>query len=239
MNRRPPLRLPQGSRRATLAARAAERLRESILRGEVDTDRPLREEELSKRLGISRIPVREALRQLEGEGFVEIRPRRGAVVASLSTAEIGEIAEICRLLESRALELAVPGMTRETWEVADEQVRRMDELDDPVEWARSNWSFHATLYRPAGRPRMLEIVGNLRANAERYMYVLLTERATRRRLNKEHRRILDACRCGSGKRAGRLLDAHLSGGKDTVVGVLQRAKSGGRPRATRRDGRAR
>ena len=107
-------------RKGNLADRAATRLKDGILRGQYPMGEPLRELELCTALGISRIPLREALHRLEGEGLVEIRPNRGAVVARLTEAEIIEIAEICRLVEGNLLVHAVPGVGREALEKAVE-----------------------------------------------------------------------------------------------------------------------
>jgi DNA-binding GntR family transcriptional regulator len=219
-------RRPQGlskiPRRGTLASQAADQIRDAIIRGELSEDRPLREEDLCRRLGISRIPLREALRQLEGQGFVEIRPRRGAIVAKLSRTDVIEIAGMCRALERHALEIALPRMTPAVLARAEELVEELDRLDDPVEWARANWDFHATLYEPAQRPRLIECVKHLRGNAERYMYMLITDRSRRHVLNQEHRAIVGACRRRNTKRAVQLLDAHLEGGKEKVLGLLDR-----------------
>ena len=221
-SRRPPAGLSKIPPRETLASQAADQLRDAIVRGELSTERPLREEELCHKLGISRIPLREALRQLEGEGFIEIRPRRGAVVAALSTDDVMELADMCRVLERRAIELAVPKMTRDVLDHCATLVAELDRVDDPFEWARLNWDFHAALYEPARRPRLVATAAHARANAERYLHVLLADRARRRRLNEEHRRILAACRGGNVKRASQLLDAHLYGGLENVVRIIEK-----------------
>ncbi len=215
--RRTPLRV---SKNRTLAAQVARRLREGIGRGDFPTGAPLREARISAQFGVSRVPVREALHQLEGEGFVVNRPRRGAVVAPLSKAEVIEIAEMCRLLEAHALRLAVPHMTRGILKRARAIVERLDRVDDLYQWARLNWEFHATLYQPAERPLLVELVGRLRTNGERYLYMLLADREHRLALNREHRSILAACRRGTAPRAARLLDAHLQGGKEKVLHLI-------------------
>jgi DNA-binding GntR family transcriptional regulator len=212
----------RGPRAGTKAARATERLRQAILRGDLDSRRPLREVELSRRLGVSRVPVREALHQLEGEGLVEIRPHRGARVTRLSEAELTEIAEICRLLEAHVLRLAVPHLTPQGLRRAGEIIGRLDGISDPVEWSRLNWELHRTLYQPAERPRLIGLVAGLRANAERYLYLLLKDRQRRLELNQEHRSILAACRARRARRAGELLDRHLQGGKERVLHLLAR-----------------
>src|SRR5262245_38529719 len=124
LSRKPPRR----PRRGNLAIQAADRLRTAILRGKYGDEHPLREVELCRELGISRIPLREALHRLEGEGLVEIRPNRGAAVASLSPAELAEIAELCRMIEGHLLRHSIPGLKRELLDRAGTLLELMDEV---------------------------------------------------------------------------------------------------------------
>ena len=216
-SRRKPARKP---RRGNLAAAAAARLRTAIVRGEYAAQEPLREIELSRRLGISRIPLREALHRLVGEGLVELRPNRSAVVASMTEAEIGQIAEVCRLIETHLIRTAMPDLDASLLAKAAALVERMDETDDVVDWFHLNWAFHSTLYVPAERPLLVELVASLRARADRYIYILAKDRKRRDLLNQEHRRILAACKKRQAERAARLLDDHLEGGKVVVARLL-------------------
>src|SRR3982751_2703327 len=99
--------------RQTTASMAVEALRERILRGDYPEGEPLRQDALAEELGVSRIPVREALRQLEAEGLVTFSPHRGAVVSSLSLDEIDELFELRAAIESDLLRRAIPKMTKE------------------------------------------------------------------------------------------------------------------------------
>lgn len=207
-------------RRGNLATLAADRLREAILRGEHAVGQPLRELELCRALGLSRVPLREALHRLEAEGLVVIRPNRGAVVAGISPAEVLEIGEICRLLEGHVLVTALPAMTVEILDRAEACLDELDGIDDPSEWSRMNWRFHTTLYGVAQRPLQLELLNGLRARAERAMLILVNDAERRKRLNAEHRKIVASLRNGRGKRAVELLDAHLRGGKDVALRLL-------------------
>jgi len=196
-------------------------LRERILSGHLRAGDPLPEEELSRGLGISRIPLREALRRLQAEGLVTLRPRRGAVVASIDPSEVTEIAEACRLLECHALRLAHAGIDAALLERAEELVERLDRITDPAEWSQVNWSLHTTLYAPAGRPFQLRLLDSLRIRAERAMLVLVADAERRRRLNLEHREILKALRRRQRARSIELLDAHLAGGGDEALRLLE------------------
>jgi DNA-binding GntR family transcriptional regulator len=208
-------------RRGNLAVQVADQLRDAILRGDYAIGQPLRELELCRRFGVSRIPLREALHRLEGEGHVIIRPNRGASVAELAQSAVREIAEACRLLVAHVLRLAVPALRPEVLERAAACLDELDELDDPHEWSRVNWRFHTTLYSAADRPLLVELLGSLRARVERAMLILVAEKKRRAVLNLEHRAILACARAGSAAKAARLLDAHLKGGRDEVLRLIE------------------
>jgi len=203
-----------------MGALAADRLRTAILRGEYAIGQPLREIDLCAALGVSRIPVREALHQLAGEGLVEIRPNRGASITSPSKDELREIAEVCRMLEAHLLRLAVPSLNPDALARAEACLEALDEIDDPLEWARVNWTFHIHLYEAADRPLTIELLTGLRARAERAMLILVSDKKRRAVLNREHRAILACVRAKRAAKAAAMLDAHLLGGKNEVLRLL-------------------
>jgi DNA-binding GntR family transcriptional regulator len=203
-----------------MAALAADRLRTAILRGEYAIGQPLREIDLCAALGVSRIPVREALHQLVGEGLVEIRPNRGASVTRPSKDGLLEIAEVCRMLEAHLLRLAVPSLKPDALTRAEACLEALDEIDDPLEWARVNWRFHILLYEAAGRPLIIELLTGLRARAERAMLILVGDKERRSVLNREHRAILACVRDRRAAKAASMLDAHLLGGKNEALRLL-------------------
>ncbi|HEX6886078.1 MAG TPA: GntR family transcriptional regulator [Planctomycetota bacterium] len=207
-------------RKGNLAAETAEQLRAAILGGEFHPGQSLRELDLCRRLKVSRVPLREALQKLAGERLVVIRPNRGAEVARVSEVELLEIAEACRLLEGHLLALAAPSLAVRELDECGELLERLDEEDDTRAWTRLNWEFHLKLYGPAGRPFLLEWVGGLRARAELATLILVADKHRRLELNREHRGIVEALRRSRGAEAVRLLEAHLSGAKDTVLRVL-------------------
>src|SRR5947209_10797712 len=106
--------------RQTIASMTVEALRERILRGDLPEGEPLRQDALADELGVSRIPVREALRQLEAEGLVTFSPHRGAVVSSLSLEEISELFELRAEIECDLVCRAIPNMTKEQLDRATE-----------------------------------------------------------------------------------------------------------------------
>src|SRR5215208_5109877 len=138
--------------RQTIASMTVVALRERILRGDYPEGEPLRQDALADELGVSRIPVREALRQLESEGLVVFNPHRGAVVSSLSLDEIAELFELRAEIECDLVRRAIPLITEQQLERATEV---LDEFEaalaagEASRWGQLNWHFHAALYAPA------------------------------------------------------------------------------------------
>lgn len=198
-------------------------LRERIMRGAYEGGQPLRQDELAAQFGVSRIPVREALRQLEAEGLVSYATNRGAVVSSLSLADALEMLDIRIALEGRAIRLAVPNMT-------DGDVARIKALVDaygkarkPADTARINRDLHIALYEPCDRPRLLALVRDNLDNSSRFTRVRVSMATGRERPHREHLGILQACRAGEAERAGTLLEAHLAYSQKALVAAVKRA----------------
>src|SRR6266702_3519294 len=118
-----------------------EALRRAISAGEMAPGFQLRQDELAERFGTSRIPVREALRQLEAEGFVTFMPNRGAVVSDLSIDEVVELLEIRIALECHALRLSIPARGEIDLDDANKILRSYDNEPDPENWGAFNWRF--------------------------------------------------------------------------------------------------
>lgn len=197
-------------------------LRGAILGGALVGGEPLRQEELAERFGVSRIPVREALRQLEGEGLVAFYPHRGAVVTSLSPLEVEEITEIRVALEPLALRRAIPLMRDEDLERAREILDRIDlEEDLRATWGELNWRFHETLFAPAGRPRLSALIRSQHTACERYIRFHLSL-ADYDKPQREHRELLELCRRGEASSAEALITRHI---QDISVLLLQHLKA--------------
>lgn len=197
-------------------------LRGAILGGALVGGEPLRQEELAERFGVSRIPVREALRQLEGEGLVAFYPHRGAVVTSLSPFEVEEITEIRVALEPLALRRAIPLMRDEDLERAREILDRIDlEEDLRATWGELNWRFHEALFAPAGRPRLSALIRSQHTAFERYIRFHLSL-ADYDKPQREHHELLELCRRGEASSAEALITRHI---QDISVLLLQHLKA--------------
>lgn len=172
--------------------RAAAELRTAIIGGELEPGSQLRQDRIARSLGLSHIPVREALRRLEAEGLVKIKPMCGATVVELSAREIEELNEMRVALESLALRLAAPKIGPAELRRAGQILKRMDRMSP--QWGELNLEFHRTLYDPADRPRLLAQIEGLHRSVERY--VIHTRKAAKghKGTQREHRRLLELLR---------------------------------------------
>lgn len=206
--------------RQTLTGQVLEALRDKILSGEYAEDEALRQDAIAADLGVSRIPVREALRQLEAEGLVAFNPHRGAVVSSLSLPEIEELFELRGLVESTLIVDAIPRLTEEDLSRADAILDAYEaafEERDVETWGALNWRFHATLLSAADRPLTLGILRNLHNQSDRYTRMQLALTHGEIRATGEHRAIAAAARARETEQASALLREHIvSAGRELI-----------------------
>jgi DNA-binding GntR family transcriptional regulator len=197
----------------TMALAAAAELRRRILSGEYPEGFQLKQDALAEDLGMSRIPIREALVQLESEGFVRILPHRGALVSELSAGEIAELFELRALLEPRLLRLSAPRLTAEDYAELERINAEYDAemaARQPGRWGELNTRLHLRLLGRAGQPRTLAIVTALLQNTDRYTRVQLSLTGSNRaRAQKEHAALVRLCRAGDVGGACRLLTEHI------------------------------
>jgi DNA-binding GntR family transcriptional regulator len=161
-----------------------------------------------------RIPVREALFQLEAEGLVRIHPHRGAMVAPLSPADAAEALELRAALEPRLLALSAPLLTEPDFHRAHgilEDYAAALRDGDTARWGTLNTELHLLLYGRANRPRALGLVGSLLAECDRYTRLQLsTDPAELERADREHREMVRLCRNGHVSAACALLVDHIN-----------------------------
>ena len=196
-------------------------LRAQILKGELKSGQPLRQDELAARFGVSKIPVREALVQLKAEGLVNLHPNRGAVVSELSAAEADEIYVMRMALEAAALRRAIPQLTVAQLQQAAAVLDELDREADPARWGELNWAFHAVLYAPAAMPRLLGTIHTLHVNVARYLILYLAHMDYQHVSQREHRAILEACRFGKTEQALALLETHLQTAAQHMTAFLK------------------
>jgi DNA-binding GntR family transcriptional regulator len=211
--------------RKTVAEAVADTLRMKILSGELKEGEQLRQEVLAADLGVSRIPLREAFRLLEGEGLITIAPHRGAVVAVRSPEEIGELFDLRVLLEPDLLRHAIPKLTERDLREADTILTgyRKALLQRDVEaWGRLNTQFHLALYRPAQRPRSLALVRSLLDQTDGYTRMQLLLTGGQPRAQREHTELLELCRARKSAAAAALVEEHVREAGRSLVEFMQK-----------------
>jgi DNA-binding GntR family transcriptional regulator len=184
-------------------------LRDDILNGVLAPGLQIRQEALAEHFGVSRVPVREALRQLEVEGLVTTELHRGAFVSSRSLEEIEEMLDIRIALEVRALKLAIPNLTRDIVAKARRILATYDHSEEPQQWRDLNLSFHLTLYDACNRPRLVKMIEDVVLMNSHFMRTYISATVGRTGAQAEHHRLLDACAAGDARRALRLLETHI------------------------------
>jgi DNA-binding GntR family transcriptional regulator len=194
----------------------ADFIRDAIYRNELRPGEQLQQEDLAAKFGISRIPVRDALRQLQGEGLVDLYPNRGAFVSNPGVEELREVFELRILVETYALRLAVPHFSQEQMEACTSLLVQLESIGNRADWSRVDQEFHAALYAPCGQSRTLGLIENLRGVVNRYYFLYLSPDSYGAECLKEHRAILDACRAQDASAAVAALEAHLRHSLDEV-----------------------
>ena len=150
------------------AARVAWHLRSEILQGDIAAGSRLSQQSIAERFGVSRIPVRDALQILAGEGLVHPTTNATAVVTGMSVAELQELYELREAVEPLATQIAVPNVGRADLFTMRRQLQVMEEHADTRTWLAANADFHAAVYQRANRPRMIELVERLRRHDQVY-----------------------------------------------------------------------
>ncbi len=211
--------------RQSLFSAVADKLRDQIIRGEIAEGTQLLQDAIATQYQVSKIPVREALRQLEAEGLITIIPNRGAVVPALSPDDIEELFSIRSLLEPEVLRRSIPHLTEEDFSHAEAILKTfVNELrhDDHVSgWGRLNWEFHSTLYSKANQPRFMATIRNINNSGERYTRLQLYLTHGMKRANEEHHRLLELCRERDVTAACKLLREHIEFARQSLKQVLR------------------
>jgi DNA-binding GntR family transcriptional regulator len=210
--------------RKTVVDLAVVILREKILRGDYPENSALRQDALAAELGVSRIPVREALRQLEAEGLVTFSPHLGAVVSALSLDEIEELFNLRALLESELLRQAVERMNDDVLERAEAILEAYEAAfvrGDVPAWGALNWEFHATLLAVSDRPLTMGVLSTLHNQSDRYMRMQLALTHGEHRARGEHRAILEAARERDADLAALLMAEHILGAGRSLLDFLR------------------
>lgn len=172
-------------------------LREAILKEKIKPGERLMEIQLSKKLGVSRTPVREAIRMLELEGLVTMMPRKGATVAAISEKSLRDVLEVRRSLEELSVMLACERMTWEQFEelrLANVRFAKAAEEEDITVIAKTDEDFHDIIYQSTDNDKLILLLNQLRDQMYRYRIEHIKIKERRSILIREHQEIIDALR---------------------------------------------
>lgn len=199
-------------------------LRNAILRGDLKPGERLMEMHLANKLGVSRTPIREAIRMLEHEGLAVTIPRKGAQVAKMTEKDLQDVLEIRDALDELAVSMAAERMTPEQllelkdamkdFEIATRSgdVRRIVEADE---------DFHNVIYRMANNPKLENIVNNMREQTYRYRYEYVKGNSTNHQLVEEHAKIIDGFEKKDTDYVKEIMHQHLENQIEAVRVVIQ------------------
>lgn len=194
-------------------------LRQAILRGELEPGERLMEIQLAERLGVSRTPIREAIRKLELEGLVLMIPRKGAEVAKISESNLRDVLEVRRSLEELAIDLACQRMTPEELEelkVTQEKFALAIKNGDAMQIAETDERYHEIIYDGTKNARLVQILNNLREQMYRYRLEYIKDEDKRQVLLIEHERILKAISLRHVQEAKQAIREHIDNQEITI-----------------------
>lgn len=206
-----------------------EALREAIITGALKPGERLMEVQLADELGVSRTPVREAIRKLEHEGFVVMIPRKGAYVADISLKDVVEIFDVRTALEALAAQLAAERASDEDLERTERILVEYGECVESGDIARLievDTRFHEAIYQMAGNSRLKQMLSLLGEQVMRYRTMTLSHKPRMRKALEEHRRIVEAIAARDAQRAARLAREHIESAEHALMALMAAKGSG-------------
>ena len=198
-------------------------LRRAILKGDLKPGERLMEIALAEKLGVSRTPIREAIRKLELEGLVVMAPRKGAKVASITERDLNDVLEVRKGMEELAIRLACERITPEELEELDKVEQRflsLTENGDLTELAEMDVAFHDIIYKATNNKRLVQLLSNLREQMYRYRIEYLKDIAVRRTLAQEHRAICESLRKKDKESALKYVYVHVDNQQKAIIRSL-------------------
>jgi DNA-binding GntR family transcriptional regulator len=203
----------------TIAAIVQDRIRDAIMTGALPAGSRIDQARLAADLNVSLVPVREALKKLEAEGFVQIVPRRGAFVTQISVDDMEELYAARQLLEGEAAFHAANGLSNDdlvTLESLMVQMNQALHAQDYQRFSECNRRFHFVIYARAGNRYLVNMINTLWELAERYRYRYVFMRDRADVIQKEHQAILDACKARDKKALQTAINHHMH---HTLLGI--------------------
>ena len=204
-------------------------LRRAILKGELKPGERLMEIALAERLGVSRTPIREAMRKLELEGLVVMIPRRGAQVANITEKDLNDVLEVRIALERMAIEKACKLITEEELQELEKAAKDFEKAIDEenvVKLAETDVVFHDIIYKASGNERLNQVLNNLREQIYRYRVEYLKDEATRNDLICEHEKICNALRERDVAKAMEITFQHIENQRQAIIQTIAAEDTG-------------
>ena len=203
-------------------------LREAILKGELEPGERLMEIALAQKLGVSRTPIREAIRKLELEGLVVMAPRKGAEVAEITLKDLRDVLEVRKNLEELAVELACKKATEadiEEMKAAHEEFIKTISQKDLTVIAEADVKFHDVIYKITGNKRLIQILNNLREQMYRYRLEYIKDEKKRMIVTDEHLQIIEAIEGKNVDSAKNYIQVHIINQEKTFVEKINAKKA--------------
>lgn len=203
-------------------------LREAIREGMLAPRERLMEIRLAEELGVSRTPIREAIRKLEQEGFVVMIPRRGAYVADISIKDISQVFEIRGALEELAAGLAAERITENELEYLEQMVvkiRSYIESKDMDKIIEADVNFHDVLYKASRNERLVEIINNLREQMLRFRSYSMNQPGRLSNTWEEHRLLVEAIAARDADKARSIASMHMENAEKILLQGIQNSKN--------------
>ena len=203
-------------------------LRQEILTGKLKPGERLMEIHLANKLGVSRTPIREAIRKLELEGLVIMIPRRGAEVAQISWKSLKDVLEVRRALDVLAIELACERMTQEELESlyhACESFEEATKTKDTRKIAEADVAFHDMIVASTGNKRLVQLVNNLSEQMYRYRFEYIKDSNQHQMLVQEHKEMYQHIKSADKVAAASVVRKHIDNQEEAIIKQLQLEKN--------------
>ena len=199
-------------------------LREAILKGELKPGERLMELQLAAKLGVSRTPIREAIRKLELEGLVLMIPRKGAEVAEITEKNLRDVLEVRGALEELAVQLACDRIDKEgirNLKKAAKEFEAVLDSDVITQSGEADVEFHDVIYIATDNTRLIQLLNNLREQMYRYRVEYLKQKECHPKLLAEHQDIIRAIENGERGKAAKITSQHIDNQVAAVIGILR------------------
>ncbi len=200
-------------------------LRKGILRGDLKPDERLMEIKLADRLGVSRTPIREAIRMLQLEGLVINVPRKGAHVAKITEKDLRDVLEVRAGLEDLSVRLACERITEKELEILRNAADRfaeaaMSDQEQLIDLAEADEAFHALIYEATCNDRLVQMLNNIKDQMYRYRVEYLKDAASHELLVEEHRKLCDNLEKRNADAVAEVMHLHIQRQEEYILKTL-------------------